>query len=85
MPALPPTVREMSDLGSQDPTRADFLTFTAPFDYSGHPTLTLPAGLSASGLPKSIQLIGPRLGESVLIRAGAGFESLAGPGANPLP
>lgn len=78
MPALPPPMAEMLDPSLQDPQRSDFLTFTAPFDYSGHPTLSLPVGLSASGLPQSIQLVAARLQESTLIAAGMGYEQIAG-------
>jgi amidase len=84
MPALPPPMAEMLDPSLQDPQRADFLTFTAPFDYSGHPTLTLPVGLSASGLPQSIQLVAGRLQESTLIAAGSGFEQIGAFRQHPL-
>jgi amidase len=84
MPALAPTTQEMLDSLLQDPDRADFLTFTAPFDYSGHPTLTLPVGLSSNGLPKSIQLVAGRLQESVLFRAGGGYERIGGFDQQPL-
>ena len=84
MPALAPTAAEMLDVSLQDPDRADFLTFTAPFDYSGHPTITLPAGVGEGRLPKTIQLIGGKLQESMLIRCGAGFEAAAGAGEHPL-
>lgn len=85
MPALPPAVEEMNDPASFDEARADFLTFTAPFNYSGHPTITLPAGLAANGLPKSIQLIGRKLGEPTLIRAGSAFEHLLEFNQHPVP
>jgi len=85
MPALPPTIVEMNDVSAQDAERADFLTFTAPFDYSGHPTITLPCGLADNGLPKSIQLVGARLGEPILIQAAAAFERECGFTAHPLP
>jgi amidase len=62
---------------------ADFITFTAPFDYSGHPTITLPAGFNAAGLPLGVQLIGRLLGEPTLIRAGHAFEHARGPVAYP--
>src|SRR5262249_53182048 len=35
-----------------------FLRFTAPFNFSGNPTLSLPCGFSADGLPYSLQLVG---------------------------
>src|SRR5262245_24873602 len=63
---------------------ADFITFTAPFDYSGHPTITLPGGLNADGLPIGVQLIGRLLGEPTLIRAGHAFER-ARPFPRPVP
>jgi amidase len=78
MPMLPRTVAEMETAVADEDARAAVITFTAPFDYSGHPTLTLPAGLSADGLPQSFQLVGSRLGEASLIRAGAAYEALAG-------
>jgi len=84
MPYLPPLADGVLEL-SADPDRASGLTFTAPFDYSGHPTLSIPAGLDSSGLPLSIQLIGPLLGEGRLIRLGSAFESGVGFSARPLP
>jgi len=71
--------------GGEYDDHADFLTFTAPFDYSGHPTLTLPAGLAEDGLPRSFQLIGPLLGEALLLRVGSGFEASLAFDAHPLP
>jgi amidase len=53
---------------------ADFITFTAPFNYSGHPTITLPSGFNRDGLPMAFQLIGRLLGEPTLIRAGHAYE-----------
>jgi amidase len=56
----------------------DFITFTAPFNYSGHPSLTLPAGVSAAGLPLAFQLIGRTLGEETLLHAGHAYEGVRG-------
>jgi amidase len=50
------------------------LRFTAPFDLSRNPTLSLPCGVSAAGPPPSLQLVGSLLGEATLLRAGAAFE-----------
>ena len=61
----------------------DFITFTAPFDYSGHPTITLPTGLNGEGLPLAFQLIGRRLGEETLAHAGSAYERARGPIAYP--
>ena len=63
---------------TDDENRAEFITFTAPFDYSGHPSITLPLRLSADGLPESFQLIGPHLGEGQLIELATALEAAAG-------
>ena len=80
-PALPsqtPTLEAVDQSLAQPEGTADFLTFTAPFDYSGHPTITLPAGLSASGVPLAVQFIAALSGEARLIQAGCAWESVAG-------
>lgn len=47
---------------------------TKPFNFSGSPTLSVPCGFSADGLPLSVQFVGRRLGESVICRVGHTFE-----------
>lgn len=84
MPYLPPEASELLALGS-DPERANGLTFTAPFDYSGHPTLSVPAGLSEGKLPTSVQFVGPLLDEEVLLRVGSAFEQGTGFTERPIP
>ena len=84
MPYLAPPADGVLAL-SADPDRASGLTFTAPFDYSGHPTLTLPTGISDDGLPLTVQLIGPTLGEPALIRVGAALEAATGFDSRPIP
>ncbi|MGA2409135.1 MAG: amidase [Candidatus Binataceae bacterium] len=50
------------------------LRFTAPFNLSRNPTLSLPCGTGGAGAPPSLQLVGPLLGEATLVQAGAAFE-----------
>ena len=52
--------------------------YTLSVNLAGLPGLCLPAGLSKSGLPIGMQLIGPALGESVVLRAGRMFERASG-------
>ncbi|MEM7097492.1 MAG: amidase [Pseudomonadota bacterium] len=73
-----PTNQDMDTGAPEQEERAEFITFTAPFDYSGHPTLTLPAGLDGLGRPESFQLIGRHLGEDTLFQAGFAYEGLQG-------
>ncbi len=50
----------------------------------GYPALSLPCGLSASGLPVGMQIIGPAFEEALLLRIGAGLED-GGVGIPPCP
>jgi amidase len=50
------------------------LIFTAPFNLSRNPTLSLPCGTAAGGPPPSLQLVSRRLGEATLIQVGDAYE-----------
>jgi amidase len=50
------------------------LNFTAPYNLSRNPTLSMPCGKAGIGAPPSLQLVGRLLGEATLIQAGAAFE-----------
>jgi Asp-tRNA(Asn)/Glu-tRNA(Gln) amidotransferase A subunit family amidase len=47
---------------------------TTPFNFSGSPTLSVPCGFSAEGMPMSVQFVGRRLSETMLCRVGHAFE-----------
>ena len=83
MPITAPTVDEM-ERSSLRADSAPFLSFTAPFDYSGHPTLNLPAGINPDGMPRSLQLIAARFDETKLLAAGALFEEARSPRVSPV-
>lgn len=53
---------------------ASILTYQAPFNFSGNPTITLPCGFSASDLPLGLQLVGRHLEEATIIRAAHAYE-----------
>ena len=52
--------------------------YTVPVNIAGLPSLSLPCGKTSSGLPIGMQLIGKRLGEKTLYRAGFSYEAEAG-------
>ena len=54
----------------------DVLRYTAPFDMSGSPTLTLPGAFTAGGMPIGFQLVGRHLDEALLVRAGHAFQQV---------
>lgn len=71
-----PTLRKMSEYGADPNVLLSILRFTAVFDFSGSPTITLPMGMASDQLPLSMQLVGPHLSEDVLARAGHAFQSM---------
>jgi amidase len=54
---------------------ARFTPWTAPFNVSGQPAITIPAGFGTDGLPLSVQLVGRRGAEDVLYSLAAQLEA----------
>lgn len=61
--------------GPKETRAARFQRFTAPFDYNGAPTLSMPCGMNSEALPLSIQFIGKHLSEPLLCQVGHAYES----------
>ena len=57
--------------------------FTVPVNLAGLPAMSLPAGLSADGLPLGLQLIGKAFDEETLFRVGQSIEKAANFTARP--
>ncbi|MET1003577.1 MAG: amidase family protein [Acidimicrobiia bacterium] len=49
--------------------------YTAPFNMSGQPAVSIPAGLSSEGLPVGLQVVAPRHEEELVLAAGWLVES----------
>ena len=78
LPTLPmptPPLAMLAQTNNDPAVVAAMLRFTAPFDYSGQPCLTLPGGFDEDGLPVGFQLVGPRLGETMVLDAGIALQS----------
>jgi Asp-tRNA(Asn)/Glu-tRNA(Gln) amidotransferase A subunit family amidase len=63
---------------------------TGEFNMSGHPALSVPAGLSANGIPFGLQVVGPRYRDDLVLDFGAAWEAArpwpaTAPGYEPLP
>jgi len=69
-----PVTAEMN-YGPMDNRRGSaFQRYTAPYDFNGAPTLSVPCGLNSEGLPLSLQLVGKHLSEQLLCRIGHAYE-----------
>lgn len=75
-PFAPLTLAGIKTLGEQPDLIAKLQRYTSPFDMTGHPTLSLPGGFTAQGLPVGFQLIAAHLQEAQLVQAGAAFQSV---------
>jgi len=51
---------------------------TIPFNVSGHPSMSVPTGLGANGLPIGVQLTGRAFDEAMVFRIGRAVEKLSG-------
>lgn len=71
-PFAPLTLTQINTLGNQPELIHKLQRYTAPFDLTGHPTVTLPGGFSTDGMPIGVQLAGRD--EVPLIRAAAAFQ-----------
>jgi Asp-tRNA(Asn)/Glu-tRNA(Gln) amidotransferase A subunit family amidase len=52
--------------------------FNSPWSFTGHPTVSVPAGWSPDGLPYAVQLVGPPGCEDDLLAAAAWCETVLG-------
>jgi len=77
VPAMNIAAPKLVDMTPARRTPASFearLRFTAPFNMSGHPTLTLPGGKTVDGLPVGFQIVGRHMEEVLVLRAGHAFQ-----------
>jgi aspartyl-tRNA(Asn)/glutamyl-tRNA(Gln) amidotransferase subunit A len=51
-------------------------SFSYPFNFTGQPAATVPAGLTPSGLPVGLQIVGRRFAETTVLQAAAAFEQI---------
>jgi aspartyl-tRNA(Asn)/glutamyl-tRNA(Gln) amidotransferase subunit A len=68
---------------THEPVRAAMLRLTQLFNITGHPALALPGEAGADGLPRGLQLVGPRAHTTALLSIGLAVERQisGGPGS----
>ena len=48
--------------------------FSYPFNFTGHPAASIPAGFTAAGMPVGLQIVGRRNADLTVLQASAAFE-----------
>ncbi len=75
-PSMPTTAPRMDETG-QPLMQEGYVRarYTYPFNFSRHPTLSLPCGFDEDDLPISLQLVAGHFREELLCRAGHAYEA----------
>jgi aspartyl-tRNA(Asn)/glutamyl-tRNA(Gln) amidotransferase subunit A len=50
--------------------------FSYPFNLTQQPACTIPCGLTVSGLPIGLQIVGPMFGDALVLRAARAYETV---------
>jgi aspartyl-tRNA(Asn)/glutamyl-tRNA(Gln) amidotransferase subunit A len=49
--------------------------FSYPFNFTGQPAATVPAGFTPAGMPVGLQIVGRRFADLTVLQAAAAFEA----------
>ncbi len=81
LPTVPRTAEKLPDGGRDNveliQRALGTLVNTGPFDITGHPAISVPAGV-VDGLPAGIMFVGKRFDDATVLRVAHSFESLRG-------
>jgi aspartyl-tRNA(Asn)/glutamyl-tRNA(Gln) amidotransferase subunit A len=78
--AVPPFehgIQGPAEIGGRTVEPFYWLSFTFPFNLTGQPAATVPAGWTTGGLPVGLQIAGRRLDDPAVLRAAAAYEAAA--------
>jgi aspartyl-tRNA(Asn)/glutamyl-tRNA(Gln) amidotransferase subunit A len=53
----------------------DWASFSYPFNFTGQPAASVPAGFTPDGLPVGLQIVGRRFADLTVLQAAAAFEA----------
>lgn len=62
------------EIAGQPVTHLSWTPFTYPFNLTGQPAATVPAGFTEAGLPVGLQIVGRLRDDATVLRAAAAFE-----------
>ena len=73
--AFPKNGPPPSKIGRAEVGPAGYIAFTPPFNMTGHPAASIPAGLAKDGLPVGLQVVAPRHADKFLLAVSAAYEA----------
>ena len=73
-PVVPVITTEAARANKARPHTGGTAIFTAPFNLTGHPAISVPGGMSAAGIPIGLQLAGRLGGDSDLLAVAHAYE-----------
>src|SRR5690606_32213786 len=74
LPEVAPPVWQNVPAGHEGRSLISWSYYTYPFNLTGQPAASIPAGRTASGMPVGLQIVAPLYGECELLCAAAAFE-----------
>ncbi|MGI9255044.1 MAG: amidase [Thermomicrobiales bacterium] len=76
LPPFPLGIDFPDRVGGVPVTGMQWTAFTFPFNLTGSPAASVPAGWTRSGLPVGLQVVGRNWEDALVLRACAGFEAI---------
>jgi aspartyl-tRNA(Asn)/glutamyl-tRNA(Gln) amidotransferase subunit A len=65
----------LNEIDGQPVSPLGWMPFTFPFNLTGQPAATVPVGMTSSGLPVGLQIVGRRFADRTVLAASAAFEA----------
>jgi aspartyl-tRNA(Asn)/glutamyl-tRNA(Gln) amidotransferase subunit A len=76
--AVPPFAADQKpprEIGGERVSVLGWMPFTYPFNITGQPAASVPAGFTAEGLPIGVQIVGQRYADATVLAACAAYEA----------